>query len=349
MFYINFFSIRRVIQLHLIYLFIILLNHGETQTLAILPNGFMFDESNQQANIQKFGWESYLKQGDEYLANKNYAEAEKSYNKALKEAKKLGKRVPEIAACLNKLADFYHSQRDFYAAIDIRKKALKIEEEIYGPNSIEVAKSMYHIVQSKFLDKPQSIRKNFDELSDMLEKCLKIQESTLGSDHLDICETLDLQAIIEITNLEAIRSKIPDLSVFQGFGPVTVNFGGIEMSWSEYKRRQLRWYSNIANICRRSIYIKDKQYGMGSDNAEETLKLYAFCLAAMNESGNVDDYYKKVKQEIIMFQDASAQDTIVAYKNYVTQNEPEGLYIQRAINRISELQDTEKILYEKAK
>lgn len=141
----------------------------------------------ENATEQK-SWQELIDEGVRLFEKRRLAQAELRFLDAMKLSESFAQEDPRRATSLNNLAALYHSQGKYAFAEDHYKRALAINEKIFGKESLEVARNLYNLAVLC------SAKARFDEAESFYSKSLTIKEKLLGVNHPDLIPHLKQQA-----------------------------------------------------------------------------------------------------------------------------------------------------------
>jgi tetratricopeptide (TPR) repeat protein len=133
-------------------------------------------------------WQELIDEGGKLFEQRRLAQAELRFLDAMKLSESFPQEDPRRATSLNNLAALYHSQGKYAFAEDHYKRALAINEKLFGNESLEVARNLYNLAVL------YSAKSRFDEAEPLYAKSLTIKEKLLGANHPDLLHHLKQHA-----------------------------------------------------------------------------------------------------------------------------------------------------------
>jgi tetratricopeptide (TPR) repeat protein len=130
-------------------------------------------------------WESHNKKGVIAFQGSHYEEAEKHFMQALELAEKPPADERRLYFSLGQLAEIYRIQSKFVEAELILKRALAIDEKLFGPRHPNIALNLNNLAVN------YRLRGRYDEAEVLLKQALEILEESLGKEHPLVANILE--------------------------------------------------------------------------------------------------------------------------------------------------------------
>ena len=125
-------------------------------------------------------WQELMDAGNKAFEQRRLAEVERLYGEAIKEAVKFADDDPRLAQTYNNYAALCHSQGKYAFAENHYKKALDINEKIFGAESLEVAQNLHNLAVA------YSAKLRYEEAEPLYKRSLAIKEKHLGPDNPEL-------------------------------------------------------------------------------------------------------------------------------------------------------------------
>ncbi len=137
-------------------------------------------------------WDDAMQAGDWALQQGEYREAEQIFTVAVHKAEKFGRQDRRMAVTLAHLAQTYSAQGKFVEAEPLYLEALKIYQDMYGENHLDVAAMLNNL---GVLHRKHG---QYADAQRLLTRALAIKEQILGPDHLEVALALSNLAAMHL-------------------------------------------------------------------------------------------------------------------------------------------------------
>ena len=125
-------------------------------------------------------WDAAMQAGEAALQRGQYQEAEQIFSAAVHKAEEFGRHDRRVAVTLARLAQTYSAQAKFVEAEPVYLEALKIYQDVYGENHLDVAAMLNNL---GVLHRKHG---QYADAQRLLTRALAIKEQLLGPDHLEV-------------------------------------------------------------------------------------------------------------------------------------------------------------------
>lgn len=139
-------------------------------------------------------WDHYKGAAEAAAAQGDHATAEAMWTHALTFLEQTGQQDPKFALALDGLGKAYASQKRYSQAELTYARAIKLKEQLFGPVSIEVAKTC-NLLAAIFYEQAK-----WNQTESLGQRALQIYQSTLGHEHPAVATMAN--------NLARVRKKL---------------------------------------------------------------------------------------------------------------------------------------------
>lgn len=148
-------------------------------------------------------WEQTSSQGEKFLAAGQIAEAEKSFFAASQLARKFGESDPRLATSLDNMGLVYQKQRKFIEAEALFRRALAIDEKVFGRGHANVSRDLLNLA---VLDTETG---KFGQAESFFKLAIAIDQEVGDPDHPFVAIDLEnYAALLRKTNRAAEADKL---------------------------------------------------------------------------------------------------------------------------------------------
>jgi tetratricopeptide (TPR) repeat protein len=130
-----------------------------------------------------------LQLGRVLAANRRNADAESVLKRSIDIAEKIAVRT-DLAAALGKLANLYNAQRRFAEAEPLYRRALQLDQSIYGPDSVETSVTAHNLGYFFFQ------QHRYADARVLVERAITLQENANQPDRATLASSLALSGDI---------------------------------------------------------------------------------------------------------------------------------------------------------
>lgn len=155
-----------------------------TKSHLWLALAFFFISLPVAVQGQGASWSTHTDAGTEALKQRRYEEAERQFEEALKQAENFDPRDPRLLTSIDYLATAYLLQKKYAEAEALYRRALSLQEAVYGPEHLVVADRLMRL--SDLYSQPE----RGSEAEPLLLRALEIKEKNLGADNPSVAFTL---------------------------------------------------------------------------------------------------------------------------------------------------------------